>query len=287
MTTGPFTGLTFEQALIDCAERWGHAGQSGTVPALPTDEAVLDLIKRKFNAGYQEFLSAHNWSFLDQQVTVLAYPNGDGPDNIDSDPARYRLPNNIRGMPLYDWEFVGDARPRTTVANIAIDIVRKRAALYTRRTGIPTWAGCGPLNENGPPEQGGNGWEVMFWPAPALTYEMRTTFRIEQHELVENNERHIAGKAHDRTVIAFANWEWYRDDAEDPDLRERYRLELYGNPATGEKGALQRSIDIDGQHRNRRRGSISTERLRHANRRKTHRYLGRVQYDGSYLDASQ
>lgn len=285
MTTGPFTGMTLEDMIRDCAERWGHADQTGSTAGVPTDAAVLDLVKRKINAGYQQFLSASTkWSFREQQVQVLGYPNGDGPDNINKDPGRYRLPSHIQGAPLYDWEFVGDARPRTTVANMAVDIVRKRAALYTRRTGIPDMAGVGPLNDNGPPEQGSNGWEVVFWPAPALTYLMSTTFRVEQHELTTLGERHIAGKAHDRTIIAFADWEWFRDDAEDPEQKERYRLAVFGDPASGIEGMLQRSLKIDGEHRNRRRGSISTERMRHQNRRKTHRYLGRVSVDSVYVE---
>ncbi len=287
MANEPLNGMTLGQILLDCAERWGYASQSGSVPAIPTDPGVLALCLRKINAGYREFLLANpKWSFLHRQYSVLAYPEGDGPDNIDGDGGRYRLPGWISSAPLNDWAFVGDARPRTIVERRQINIVRKRRAIQSRRTGIPTIAGVGTIEADDGADKSPTGYEVVFWPAPSLTYEMEATFRVDGHELVDLNERHVAGKVHDRTVISFANWEHYRDDSTDEAEKARYKSELYGDGQT-DPGALARSIRIDNEMRDRHHGTTSQNRNLYQNRRKTHRYLGRISFDGSYISAPQ
>lgn len=279
MAQGPHNGFTLGQILLDCSERWGQADQTGTTPAVPTDPGVIDLCLRKINAGYREFLTANSkWTFLEQQVQVLGYPLGDGPDNVEGDAGRYRLPGYVTSTPRHDWFFVGASRPRTRIENRAVQLVRQQRALSSRQTGIPTWAGVGKINEDDAVEGPNHGYEVVFWPAPSLTYLMQNTFRVDGHELVDMTERHIAGMAHDRTIIAFANWEWYRDDAEDA-VRDRYKAER--------DEALARSFSLDNEMRERRRGTMSLDRIRNGERRKTHRYLGRVTYDGIAIGPSQ
>ena len=288
MANEPLNGMTLRDLLLDCAERWGYADQRGSVPAIPTDAARLALCLRKINAGYREFLLANpNWTFLYREHSVLAYPDGDGPDNIDGDAGRYRLPGFISSAPLSDWKFVGDSRPRTYVRRRHVEIVRKRRAIQTRRTGIPDIAGVGTIQVEDGADQRASGYEVVFWPAPALAYEMEATFRVDGHTLVDLNERHIAGQVHDRTIIAFCNWEHYRDDSDDESLKARYKAELFGDRGTGDIGALGRSIQIDNLMRERHHGTTSTNRNAQMNRRKTHRYLGRVSVDGSYLSETQ
>jgi hypothetical protein len=268
-------GMTFEEIILDCAERWGHADETGDTAGIPTDDYLLDKIKRKVNAGYRAFLTANpKWTFLEERVQIQCYPDGDGPYNIDGDAGRYRLPSRIASSPRFDWTFEGDQKPGSVVMNLAHDIVLRRRAAG-ERTGIPEYCGVGPIDPDAPPGGAERGWEAVFYPAPAADYLLETTFRVDSHTLIDLSERHIAGRSHDRTLIAFCDWEWYRDDGEDETVRERYKAEIYGDGAR--PGLLALSIAADNERRSRRHGNLGRRTVRV----NTGSNLGRVTLDGS------
>lgn len=269
--------MTFGDMILDCAERWGHADQSGTLPGLPTDAAILDLIKRKINAGYHEFLRAdRKWTFVRQRVQVLWCPNGDGPFNIPSaglpDGGRYRLPSYVGSQPHTDWTYVTTGRPPMVIQTIDAETVRRRMAAF-RTKGIPAWAGVSPIQtDDGINGQGGKGWEVMFYPRPQNVSTVEAIFSVRQHVLKNLEERHVAGSDHDRTIIAFADHQWYKDDAEDPTVSAGYAGEMANQ--------LAQSMLIDQERRPRQHGKLVDPKTLTV---PVNRYvnLGAITYNGS------
>jgi len=261
--------MSFEDLILNCAERWGKADQSGSVPALPTNEADLALIKRKINDGYRAFLASNpKWRFAEQDVTILFYPNGDGPLNIEADAGRYRMPEFIGSTPLGDWTFAGDSTPRSRVVTMDYDIVRKHLDIGGSSTGVPCYAGVGPMKSTDKEQP--RIWEAVFFPRPSQTWTCSARFRVTSHKLVNLTDRHIAGGEHDETLIRFCDWEWFGDDAEDQSISDKY--------AGRRNEALMRSIALDREMSGRRHGKVTN--LGNGQPDAWKRPLGSITYDG-------
>ena len=266
--------MTFRELILDCAERWGVADETGTRAGIPTDLAVLDKVKRKINAGYADFLRADpRWTFLRQRVQVTWYPDGDGPYNINGDASRYRLPSYVGSAPLTDWTYVDAGAPPSCILTVDGERVRMAAARQVA-TGVPTWAGCIPLaTEDGVGGQS-KGWEVVFYPRPSTAYTVEAMFRVGNHVLAELGERHVAGSDHDRTIIAYADHHWFKDDAETPDIPARYEAEMLRN--------FGASVQIDKQRRPRNHGKlIDPSVMRNPVNRSSN--LGTLTFDGAAI----
>lgn len=269
--------MTFGDMILDCAERWGHADETGTLPGIPTDAAVLDKIKRKINAGYAEFLRAdRKWCFLRQRYELTWYPDGDGPYNIPTggspDGGRYRLPTYLGSQPLTDWTYVTTGRPPSVIQNVSGETVRRQQASF-RMSGVPMQAGCLPIltgdGVGGQPK----GWEVLFYPRPASAYTVEAVFSVRQHVLTELHERHVAGSDHDRTIIAYADHQWFKDDAENPLTSQTYEAEMLRMKAL--------SMEIDKERRPRVLGKLRDSSSFVPVSRWTN--LGTVKYDGARI----
>lgn len=263
--------MSFQEILLSCAEKWGKADQTGTLPAIPSDPADLDQCKRRINEGYRSFLSSNpRWSFAEEKVQVLLAPDGSGPFNIESDGGRYRLPKFIGSIPLTDWTYVGQSTPGGRILTVDHDLVVRQQS-QSDATGNSTHAGVGPIVTGEGPGGQHKGWEVRFWPRPQGAYTVEATFRVTSHKLVDLEDRHIAGREHDETILAFCDAEWYKHDAEDPEIAQRYMAIR--------TDALERSIELDKQMSPRRHGKVvdpSTQRV------SVNRYtnLGRITMDG-------
>jgi hypothetical protein len=227
---------TFGQHLLELAETVGlaeNADDSGADIAsrLPSDESTLDMLKRAWNRGYRSFLAGvdplmrgrgiyNQWNFLDLVVTLTLDPEGDGPDNIDGDNARYRLPAPITTRPLHAWTLTieGRSMPRTVEDSTSHRVATLLASLAaTGATQYPYISAVRPIPA---PEgdAGGAAWEVIVAPRPSAVATMSAQFRIEPRGLVQLDARTVCGAQHDQTILAFAVLEWRLRDAANADV---------------------------------------------------------------------
>jgi hypothetical protein len=235
------TSATFEDLILRLAERVGLADQSGTVAAIPTDADNLAKIKRCVNEGYARFLRAYKyWSFLEQDVQITLSSAGTGGHCIESDPGRYALPGYVAGSPKGPWTYVDERTARAHIQNIAPSLIDGYRQGDGGSSGVPCYAACRPRATGAPKGGAPLGWEALFWPLPDSNYVIKATFRIKQHKLVENHDRHIAGSEHDDSLHAFCWLAWQEDDAEDPHIAERAKA------AAMER--LAESVELDKQN---------------------------------------
>lgn len=243
------SSATFEDLILDCSARWGHADQSGTLPGIPTDPAVLFEVKSTINRAYRAFLSAYpKWTFATQDIFLTFDPDGTGPDNVAGDPGRYRLPRHVGSIPLTDWTYEGGNAPVESILVLDHELVDRLRAMDSGSAGYPTRSAIKRITGN---DQGGSdprAWEAIFHPSPSAVATVKATFRFTGHQLVSLTDRHIAGREHDETIKAFADHEWMKKDAEDPEMSQRYERER--------NAKLAHSIALDHEMRARRRGQV-------------------------------
>lgn len=259
------TGLTFGEHLLALAEAVGTARtiddsgnplpDAATIEdRLPDDPVELDMLKRTFNAGYASFCTGAdplsrpgrapytNWTFLTRTVSVYLNRAGDGPQNIDGDNARYRLPSTIRSRPKSSWiiEIPGVLGSRvvedTTSQRVATLLAS--LAVNSSTSGYPYMAACRPIDA---PEGEGEGqaWEVIVAPRPTQTATMTAQFTLTARRLRGLDEKHICGAQHDPALRAFAVMEWYRRDVE--------HTEKFARAVADAASKLDASVDMDKQ----------------------------------------
>lgn len=194
------TGMTYRELIVEVAQRKGMADISGAVAAIPDDALHLDLIKRTVNRGYARFLRADpQWSFIERTVTVTTDENGTGPLNIAGDAGRYRLPQFVRGTPLSNWRYEDEQsvfREAITTDHRTVRILREQSPT----TGIPARAAVAALENPDTPGRG-TAWELILYPTPGSAFTLEADFNVRTHQLVEMDDRHIAGPEHDEAII--------------------------------------------------------------------------------------
>lgn len=234
-----YTGKTLGDLMLDLARDVGLAvyvsGGVAVAARLPTQAARLDLLKRSVNDGYANFINGIDpgnsgarpytrWSFLERVVTITFDPDGTGPQNIERDAGRYRLPDGITSRPkTTGWSLDSSGtHPGLRIPDTSADrVVRRWWALGTEQTGTPQIAACRPLpNPDG--QQGGAAWEVIVAPKPdSGSMSMQAPFRVQPRAMQDVTERHICGSQHDQTIRLYALVEYWRNDAENAGRYDR------------------------------------------------------------------
>lgn len=216
------TGWSFGRLILEVAEDAGLADQSGPVPAIPTDPATLDLVKRAVNKGYKEFLRLDPmWSFRRRAFTLTTSSDGTGPENVGNDAGVMRLPRWLTRAPDMDFRFIDENAPYGTLTPCTYADIRLRQQ-STPMTGVPEMVAVHPLDQadahTGPGS--GGGWAAYFWPTPDSAYQLESGGFVLPYDLVELEERHIAGAEHDETIKAFALKHLHNSPHEDPGKKE-------------------------------------------------------------------
>lgn len=206
------TGWTLRQLIIELADAVSLAtlGTGADNRAtVPSDPNTLDQLTRAINRGYKSFLAANpRWTFLERPVQITLSTDGSAAESIDSDPGRYLLPSYVTGNPKGDWSFVDDNADRTCIITTSEHIVRRYRDGSPDTSGTPLYGCVRPLN----PPKGGSlraaRQELVIYPDPDEAYVIEAVFRITAHELVELEDRHIAGAEHDMAILEQAVWQW-------------------------------------------------------------------------------
>ena len=212
MTAQVLTGWTLRQLIIELADAVSLATLgTGTDnrATVPTDPNTLDQLTRAINRGYKSFLAANpRWTFLERPVQITMSATGTGAACIDSDPGRYLLPSFVSGAPKGDWSFVDDNADRVCIMTTSEHAIRRYRDGSPDTSGTPLYGCVRPLD---PPKNGSlrsARRELVVYPDPDNDYLIEAMFRISAHELVEMNDRHIAGAEHDMAVLEQSVWQW-------------------------------------------------------------------------------
>lgn len=168
----PTSHLSFYDLILRVAERAGMAyyGSDGQGKALvPVDKYNLDKLKRVVNDGFRLFQAnapSGGWRWQRQVASVLFYPDGDGSDNIDSDPARYLLPQFFAGQTNGPITYTKDTNHSTSIKWVDPYIIDARRSV-TVTTGYPQFATVRPYhNATIPALASSRRWELLVDPEP-------------------------------------------------------------------------------------------------------------------------
>lgn len=252
--------MTFERMMIILARRVGVAsyGTDGTETAdLPDDADLRDQLKDVVQRGIDLFYTSNPmWTFLRKRVELLCFPGGDGPDNVNGQANRYRLPGNVNPRPVEDW-IIHDygLSTREVVTRTYHEVFKYSQS--SPITGVPQFAG---IVNSGSTESIGTipGWsEILFWPTPDLAYTMSATLRWLPPKLADLNLTHMSGREHDETILSACRWIWAQDDEAFADRRDAFEKDWLSG--------LARSLALDGSEKTRNPARL-TDTLRRGNR---------------------
>ncbi len=167
----PTTAISFYDLLLRVAEKSGMAyyGSTGQGKALiPIGAFNLDKVKRIVNDGFRLFDSTtppRGWHWKNRTASVLLYPDGDGDDNIDSDPARYLLPADFGGQASGPISYAKDTNHGDFIEWVSEAHIRKWRAV-TVITGYPLRAAVLPAEPTAGALGASRRWEFFLDPSP-------------------------------------------------------------------------------------------------------------------------
>lgn len=202
----PDTTITFRQLRIRVAEALGVAyyGSDGTQSAQPPQDLHdLNRVDRAITDGLATFYGAHDWYWLQPVVTVTLSPDGTGLSNIDSDPARYRMPWYVQGPPTGHIKVELEGGGSTyDIPHASLTTVIEETGRTHKVASMPVVAGFGPYVGAGDRASDVRGWEMRVAPKPDRAHKIYAEYRISAPELVIPSQKHVAGSANDSAVIA-------------------------------------------------------------------------------------
>ncbi len=212
------TGWTFGRLILEVAEDAGLADQTGAVAAIPSDAATLDRVKRAVNKGYQEFIRHDpQWSFRARAFVITTNSSGASHDSVNGQTGVIRLPRWLQRAPDVPFYFVDENSVYSQLVPFTYAHVRSQQQRYPDE-GVPSMYAVHPLESPDGMVGPGSGvaWALYLWPTPDAAYQIESQGFVYPYEMVELEERHIAGAEHDQTIKAFALKQLYSGPHEDP-----------------------------------------------------------------------
>lgn len=168
----PTSALTFYELLLRVAIKTGMAyyGPDGQQKAMvPIDPHNLDVCKRIVNDGFRLFESSQpprGWHWKNRVATILFYPDGNGPDNIDGDPSRYMLPADFGGFTSGNPTYVAGTSHNTQISWTDPLFIDRRKQTSVQ-SGYPMFAAVRPYGPSSPPALSSTRrWELVVDPKP-------------------------------------------------------------------------------------------------------------------------
>lgn len=185
-------------------------GKEVADPTNPTDDRLNTALRN----GVRDFWHAHDWSFNTQFVQLTLQSDGTGPINIEGDPCRYLMPENILSVPRSSVLFKG---PEATTgggraAVRHFDEVMNRTFLDPNSVGVPQMVGVEWNQTNRPGMRGRGQFSLAVWPKPDRNYTIGFRARVTFVPLVEDTQYGNWPAVHDRTVVAFAVRDLFQSD---------------------------------------------------------------------------
>ena len=212
------SSMTLEQIALEVARRCNLASYINAADTtdnrarVPSDRHDLEEVLSVVRRGYRRFLrDMWDATFMRLWVTITIGTSTTAPSVVNGEADTYRLPGYCTSAPIGDWQYVGGNDTGTVIKTMQYDAVAQMKELSdngTSDTGTSLVAGHRRISQGGPER----GWSVLFYPAPDATYTIQAEFAVLPYDLVELGDRHIAGAAHDDTIIAASVLEYKQID---------------------------------------------------------------------------
>lgn len=191
-------GLTFRRLVELTAEYRGMGiyGDEDEEAGLPADPEDLRIAVNIVEQAWSAFLMAdgeHRWRFLSRIAYIQLNADGEGPDNVDGSASLYRMPWDFTGQ--YSGEFYFE--PDSDMGLVRIIQPEQLGRMQqVESSGIPRYAAFRPLRRG----QHSSRFAVEFYPTPGSNDGLYLNI-AGQPMAWELEDRHIAGAAHDQTLI--------------------------------------------------------------------------------------
>jgi len=210
------SGLTFYDLQLRVGEASGFVeyrqdeDDNRAIP--PTDPNRIDRVKRAINDAAREFYRAvdettrttHRWTWLKQTISIALSADGTGPDNIDGDSRRYRLPDSVTTKcNRADW--TTPDYPGRMIQIVHDGMTRRHWAMYPDATGAPLY-----LSVVATPEAKKVGqrtpYEMIIAPAPSdsRTFTVVAEMDVRTDPLTQDGDYGPWSPEDDLTVVAWA-----------------------------------------------------------------------------------
>lgn len=232
----PTSALSFYDLILRIAERAGMAyyGTDGQSKAMiPIDKHNLAQCKRIVNDGVRMFVAnppSGGWKWQSRQASVLLYPDGDGSDNIDSDAARYMLPQYFAGQVDGQIHYVNDTNHSTPITWVHPDIIDERRSV-TVITGYPELAAIRPYSPSSAPSlSSSRRWELIVDPQPVAADTLIFPYTVYFDKMLL--EAGLATGGSSTTLVDGT----YRDEADD--YFNGWVLEIIAGTGKGETATI-------------------------------------------------
>ncbi len=148
----PTGTYTFPKLMTEVARTIGVAfyGASGGEAAMPPvhERHDFELVRDIVNGGVKLFIGTppdNGWHWRKRLHSVTFDPDGTGPLNIDSDPARYYLPQDFGGVVAGKIQYAAGTAHGSRIEWCNESRIRQRRAT-TVQTGYPVLAAVRPYN---------------------------------------------------------------------------------------------------------------------------------------------
>lgn len=195
---------------------------------------VEDLIHK----GIRAMVTSHNWKWLTQPLIVNLRPDGDGPDNVEKDAARYLLPHWYAGV--YEaggWKVLDTNEFH--LRNIPISSYDEVARMRVDSAVSSDPMVCGirkAQREEKSIARKATRWEAIFYPKPSRVLKLEMMVTATPYEMSHDDDEFVAGPMFDECLERFCLYEAALAD------RNSDTLEMHGRERAL---ALTKAIAID------------------------------------------
>lgn len=208
-------GITYAELLAVAAREMGfeYIGSSGDI-ASPEDDYDLAAAKRIVRRALRRVTAADTeWIWLLQRITINLVTTA-GSQNVDGDPARYRMPYWFGGSHMDDWQYTGSLqplyRPRVVNRNVFADLTSDLGTDVSADPEIITFRKLTPAGGGDDP-----GWELVVHPAPVRARTLEGTVRAFPENMSEDGHRFVAGPEYSRLIETAVLLEAAAENAQD------------------------------------------------------------------------
>lgn len=205
LTSSSMTKADIRKRVALRAKKIAQDTSSGQIIADDTEPGAT-MLDDAIRDGVEEFWDDHQWSFSSRIIQFSMDAAGTGPLNIDSDPSRYILPDDVRSAPVDNVAYIRspDSTTGWEIGVRHMDQVVEKQFMSSGTSGLVEVCAV-EFNPNVRPgmDQRG-GFELRVWPTPGDDYEIAFRAMVAAVPLVEDGQRGNWPAAHDKTVVACA-----------------------------------------------------------------------------------
>ncbi len=243
----PAGETTLGDLMLTLAERMGlHKvpSQADNRSQLPDDPNLRDRLKRAINNGREEVYRrmATAWCFK-PVLSITTDPTGASAANVGGDPSMYRLPFNVHGIAVgqWNWRLAGQTGYGGTMQQRHPSDILALHASAASGTSRPVAMALTQTQLSNPSEPSRRTASVVHvWPTPDQAYVIEGQARVMYAPMTELSDLEPMGQQHSQTIVTAGERDFKLNH---PDMQKRQEIE----ERFAQQVAL--SIELDNEQR--------------------------------------